>query len=371
MIEFVCAEQAKRVPSIKVVGVGGAGGNTVNSLISIGCDGICCIAANTDAQALEQSQAHRAIQLGVRATKGLGAGANPDIGRAAAEENLDCILEEIGSTDLVFLTAGMGGGTGSGALPVIAQALKEHGILTIAIVTTPFYFEGKRRIATATQAISELQDAADALIVIPNQRLLETVDKQASLLDAFAVINAKLSQTVKAIADVITKPGYINVDFADLKTIIQNMGIASMGSGSASGENRAKEAAMKAIQSPLVENFDIQGARRVLINISGGFSMRLHEVSEAASVMYEQASQDAQIIVGAVIDERYGDDITVTVIATGFTAEQHATQQESDDTQVAIKAASRESKKTDKGQTQDLDVPTFIRKKKPQHVCTE
>lgn len=318
MIDFACEEQTTIVPSIKVIGVGGAGGNTVNSLIEAGCQGIYCIAANTDAQALEQSCAQQKIQLGVKATKGLGTGANPEIGKHAAEEDLDKIMESLGSADIVFLTAGMGGGTGSGALPVIAHALKEEGILTIAIVTTPFMFEGKRRTSIAHQAIERLETEVDALIIIPNQRLLDIVDHDASMLDSFAMINDMLSQSVKGIADIITKPGYINVDFADLKAVMKGMGLAVMGTGKSSGANRASLAAQQAISSPLLENMTIKGARGVLLNISGGSSMRLHEINEAASIIYEQAAEDAHIIVGAVIDEDLQDAIAVSVIATGF-----------------------------------------------------
>lgn len=318
MIDFTCEEQTSIVPSIKVIGVGGAGGNTVNSLIESGCQGIYCITANTDAQALEQSHAQQKIQLGVKATKGLGTGANPEVGKHAAEEDLDKIMESLNNADIVFLTAGMGGGTGSGALPVIAHAIKEEGILTIAIVTTPFTFEGKRRTSIARDAITKLETEVDALIVIPNQRLLDIVDHDASLLDSFAMINDMLSQSVKGIADIITKPGYINVDFADLKAIMKNMGLAVMGTGRASGANRASVAAKQAISSPLLENMTIKGAHGVLLNISGGSSMRLHEINEAASIIYEQAAEDAHIIVGAVIDSSLQDDIAISVIATGF-----------------------------------------------------
>jgi cell division protein FtsZ len=318
MIDFSNEEQLTLAPSIKVIGVGGAGGNTVNSLIQSGCDNIYCIAANTDAQALDQSHAQLKIQLGVKSTKGLGTGANPEIGKHAAEEDLDKIMQACNSADIVFLTAGMGGGTGSGALPVIARALKDEGVLTIAVITTPFTFEGKRRAGIAHAAIAQLESSVDALIIIPNQRLLDIVDHNVSLLDSFAMINDMLSQSVKGIADIITKPGYINVDFADLKAIMKNMGLAIMGTGRASGQDRASFAALQAISSPLLENMTIKGARSVLLNIAGGHSMGLHEINEAASIIYEQASEDAHIIVGAVIDESLEDDISVSVIATGF-----------------------------------------------------
>lgn len=318
MIDFAVEEQTTIVPSIKVIGVGGAGGNTVNSLIDSGCQGVYCIAANTDAQALEMSQAQQKIQLGIKTTKGLGTGANPEVGKHAAEEDLDKIMEALGNADIVFLTAGMGGGTGSGALPVIARALKDEGILTIALVTTPFTFEGRRRATIASQALDVLKKDVDALIVLPNQRLLDVVDKDASLLDSFAMINEMLGQSVKSIADIITKPGYINVDFADLKAIMKGMGLAVMGTGRASGEHRATQAAQQAISAPLLENMTISGAQGVLLNITGGPALKLHEINEAATIIYEQAAEQSQIIVGAVIDEALQDDVIVTVIATGF-----------------------------------------------------
>lgn len=318
MIDFVIEEKAAIVPSIKVLGVGGAGGNTVNSLIDSGCQGIYCIAANTDSQALEQSRSHQKIQLGTKTTKGLGTGANPDIGKHAAEEDLDTIMKAVGNADIVFLTAGMGGGTGSGALPVIARALKKADVLTIALVTTPFMFEGRRRLAVANQALDLIRKEVDALIVLPNQRLLAVVEKNASLLDSFAMINDLLNQAIKSIADIVTKPGYINVDFADLKAIMKGMGLAVMGTGRAQGQDRAMLAAHQAISSPLLENITIDGARGILLNITGGAHVKLHEINEAATVIYESADPQAQIIVGAVIDEALDEEIVITVIATGF-----------------------------------------------------
>lgn len=318
MLEFINDQNETITPSIKVIGIGGAGGNTINSLAEAGCDNICLIAANTDSQALNQSRAHIKLQLGVKATKGLGAGANPALGRHAAQEDLDKIVESLSSTDVVFLTAGMGGGTGSGALPVIANALKKDDILTIAIVTTPFTFEGKRRALVAQKAIDEIKDIVDALIVIPNQRLLEIVDQKVSMLESFAMINAHLVNSVKGITDIITKPGYINVDFADLKAIMKNMGWAMMGTGIAQGENRAIVAAQKAISSPLLEHLSIKGSNSILINLSGSSLMGLHEINEVACLIQQEASENAQIILGTVIDETLEDDIMVTVIATGF-----------------------------------------------------
>lgn len=307
--------------SIKVIGIGGGGGNTVNSLIDSGYEGIECIVANTDAQALENSKAPERIQIGVKSTKGLGTGADPAVGKRAAEEDLDKVLEVVGDADIVFLSAGMGGGTGSGALPVIAHALREKGILTIAIVTKPFLFEGKRRSRVALAAIEELRKAVDTLITIPNQKLLEVVDANVSMINAFAMINEVLCQSVRGISDIITKAGHINVDFADVRTIMKDRGLAVMGTGKAAGEGRAKKAAIAAISSPLLENMSVAGAHGVLFNITGGKSLGLHEISEAASVIYEQAHEDANIILGSVIDESLEDEVIVTIIATGFDAQ--------------------------------------------------
>jgi len=320
MIEFEqeVNPQDSPVVAIKVVGVGGAGGNTVNSLIESGYHGIECIAANTDAQALGISKANVKIQLGLKSTKGMGTGANPELGKRAAEEDLDKVMDVLEGSDIVFLAAGMGGGTGSGALPVIARALKEQGILSIAVVTKPFEFEGSKRARVAEQAIELIKKEVDTLLVIPNQKLLEVTDRHTSMIDAFALINNVLSQSVKGISEIITYPGHINVDFADVRAIMKDMGMAVMGSGTATGENRAQEAALQAISSPLLENMSIQGARGVLLNITGGKNLGLHEISDAASIIYEKAEDDASIILGSVIDEAMGDEVTVTIIATGF-----------------------------------------------------
>lgn len=302
---------------IKVIGVGGAGGNTVNAMVD-DQDNIEFIVANTDAQALNQSKAHHKIQMGIKATKGLGTGANPELGKRAAQENLDIILDLASDANIVFLTGGMGGGTGSGGLPVIAQALREKGILTIAVVTKPFMYEGKKRARVAQEAIETLTSCVDTLLIVPNQKLLELVDSTVSMIDAFAMINDVLSQSVKSIADIISKPGHINVDFADVSIIMKNRGLALMGSARVAGKDRAQEAALQAISSPLLENMSIAGARGVLINITGGANLTLHEVNQAASIIYEQVDEDANIIVGSVIDTNLEDDIVLTVIATGF-----------------------------------------------------
>jgi cell division protein FtsZ len=319
MIELASEERGKKIATIKVIGVGGAGGNTINSIIASGWqDDINFIAINTDAQALEQSHAHHVIQIGVKSTKGLGSGTDPELGKRSAEEDMDKILETVSDADIVFLTAGMGGGTGSGALPVIARALKEHGILSIAIVTKPFLFEGKRRARVAEMALDVLKKEVDTLIVIPNQKLLDVVDATASMIDAFARINEILSQSIKGISDIITKPGHINVDFADVRTIMKDRGLAVMGTGRSTGVNRAREATLQAIESPLLENMSIEGARGVLLNITGSRNLGLHEISAAASLIYERADEDANIILGSVIDETMDDEVSVTIIATGF-----------------------------------------------------
>lgn len=367
---------------IKVLGVGGAGCNTVNSMMTKDYHGIEFIVANTDAQALAQSSAHHKIQIGVKSTKGLGAGANPEIGKKAAEEDLDKILEVIGSADIVFITAGMGGGTGSGAVPVIAHALKELGILTIAVITKPFVFEGKRRERIALDAIESIKKEVDTLIIIPNQKLLELVDKKVSMLNAFAMINDVLNQFVKSIADIITKNGYINVDFADVHSILHNQGLAVMGTGIATGEERALKAAINAISSPLLENMQIKGAQSVLINVSGSSNLGIHEIHEAASLIYQEADQQANIILGSVIDDSLQDNIIITVIATGFSRTESIQPAlnvipEAPAAKVEPKPAVRESvvfvkenweapvvEQSVAGIVDDLDVPAFLRNNK-------
>ncbi len=317
-------EKAKesRVVTIKVVGVGGAGGNTVKSIIDSGYNEVEFVVVNTDAQALQLSSAQHKIQIGVKSTKGLGTGANPEIGKRAAEEDIDKVLDEVGDAEIVFLAAGMGGGTGSGALPVIAHALRERGILSVAIVTKPFLFEGKRRAKVAESAIAELEQVVDTLIVIPNQKLLDVVGENVSMIDAFAIINDMLCQSVRGISDIIARPGHINVDFADVRTIMKDRGLAVMGTARATGVDRAEEAALEAISSPLLENMSIAGACGVLFNVTGGKDLGLHEISKAASIIYEQAHEDANIIIGSVIDENLTDEVIVTVIATGFGEQQ-------------------------------------------------
>jgi cell division protein FtsZ len=308
---------------IKVIGIGGAGGNAVNTMIASGLPGVQFIAANTDMQALGASLAATKIQLGAQLTKGLGAGANPEVGRQAALEDTEAIREHLGAADMVFITAGMGGGTGTGGAPVVARIAKELGALTVAVVTKPFQFEGKKRMLQADQGMRELKDAVDTLIAIPNQRLLAIAGRNTSLLETFKKADDILLQAVRGISDLITVHGLINLDFADVRTIMAEMGMAMMGAGSANGENRAVEAAQRAIASPLLEDLSIRGAKGVLINITGSHDLSLHEVNDAATLIHDEAHEDANIIFGAVIDERMGDEIRITVIATGFTEVAH------------------------------------------------
>lgn len=321
MIDFIENQRAMTntpIARIKVIGIGGAGGNTINSMVRSGFEHIEFIAANTDGQALELSQAHVKIQLGSKLTKGLGSGANPDVGRRATEEDIEAISEQIEDADIVFLTAGLGGGTGSGGIPVIARMLRERNILSIAVVTKPFAFEGRRRTRVADETLELLKKSVDTLIVIPNEKLLELSDNKLSLLGAFDLVNSFMGQFVKSISDIITHPGHINVDFADVQAIMRNMGSAVMGTGTASGENRATEATIKAITSPLLEEQGVRGARSVLINITGSSDLGLHEVSAAAKLIHEQADEEASIVLGSVIDDTMGNNVSVTIIATGF-----------------------------------------------------
>lgn len=303
---------------IKVIGIGGAGGNAVNNMIAAHGIGVDFITANTDLQALNATLAPTRIQLGAQLTKGLGAGANPDIGRRAAEEDHDQLRSLLSGADMVFITAGMGGGTGTGAAPVIAAVAKELGCLTVAVVTKPFDFEGKKRKMQAEEGLRLLRANVDTLITIPNQRLLQVVDRGTSLRDAFRVADNVLRQAVQGISDLITTPGLINLDFADVQTIMTGMGHAVMGTGVAHGDNRAIEAAHQAISSPLLEESSIDGARGVLLNVTGGPDIALHEVHDAAAIIRESAHEEAHIIFGAVIDEKLEDELRVTVIATGF-----------------------------------------------------
>ncbi|HWP35892.1 MAG TPA: cell division protein FtsZ, partial [Thermodesulfobacteriota bacterium] len=310
--------QGHHTARIKVIGVGGGGCNAINTMIGADLHSVDFIAANTDRQALEASRAPIKIQLGAKLTRGLGAGANPEVGRNAALEDRDHLRELLAGSDMVFITAGLGGGTGTGGAPVIAEIAKEVGALTVAVVTKPFLFEGKKRLRQAEEGWRALKGVVDTLITIPNQRLLNIAGKSTSMLETFKRADEVLLQAVKGISDLITIHGLINLDFADVRTIMAETGMALMGTGTASGENRAIEAAQKAISSPLLEDVSIHGARGVLINITGGPSLTLFEVNEASTLIQEEAHEDANIIFGAVIDEHMTDEIRVTVIATGF-----------------------------------------------------
>jgi len=309
---------ATSVASIKVIGIGGGGGNVINSMIhNQSVQGVDFISINTDAQALLTSQSPIKLQIGQKLTKGLGSGSNPEVGRKAAEESHEQIKEMIAGADMIFLTCGMGGGTGTGATPIIADIAKQSGALTVAVVTKPFIFEGSRRMVAAEDGIEELRGKVDTLIIIPNQKLLETIDKNMTLLEAFKISDSVLGEGVQGISDLITTPGLINVDFADVKSIMQNSGTALMGIGSASGDNKASKAAREAISSPLLE-VSIQGAKGILFNITSGKDLTMKDVSEAADVISKTADPDANIIFGTTIDESMTDEIKLTVIATGF-----------------------------------------------------
>ncbi|HEY3704864.1 MAG TPA: cell division protein FtsZ [Terracidiphilus sp.] len=310
-------DETPRGARIKVIGVGGGGGNAVNRMIQAKMEGVEFIAANTDVQALKLCQAPVKLQLGVRLTSGLGAGANPDVGRRAALEDSEKIIEALEGADMVFVTAGLGGGTGTGAAPVIASLASEMGILTVAVITQPFVFEGKRRLQQAQRGLKELLDSVDTMIVIPNEKLL-AVAKDAGFFESFRIADDVLRQGVQGISDIITIPGIINRDFADVKTTMAGMGHAVMGTAVRSGENRAVEAAQAAMASPLLEAGAIDGARGILINITGSSALRLSEVNAASSLIQEAAHEDANIIFGAVLDEKMGDEVKITVIATGF-----------------------------------------------------
>jgi cell division protein FtsZ len=317
-IRFSFSEETLQGAKIKVIGVGGGGCNAVNRMIRAKVEGVEFISANTDLQALKQSQAPLKLQLGAKLTKGLGAGANPEVGRKAALEDTDKIIESLEGSDMIFVTAGLGGGTGSGAAPVVASLASELGALTVAVVTKPFAFEGKRRMLQAEQALAELVGCVDTVIVIPNERLMDTVERGTSFFEAFRIADDILRQAVQGISDIITIPGIINRDFADVKTIMHGMGYAVMGTAVASGSNRATEAANRAIKSPLLEDNSIQGAQGILMNITGSSSLSLHEVHEASTIIQQAAHENANVIFGAVQDEAMKESVKITVIAAGF-----------------------------------------------------
>lgn len=339
-----------RFAAIKVIGVGGGGNNAVNRMIAAGLHGVEFITVNTDAQALMHSQAAYRIQIGEKLTKGLGAGANPDIGEKAAQESREDIIKALRGADMVFVTAGMGGGTGTGAAPVVAECAKEVGALTVGVVTKPFSFEGRRRQAQAEVGTAKLKEKVDTLITIPNDRLLQVADKRTSMIDAFRIADDVLRQGVQGISDLIAVPGLINLDFADVKTIMTDTGSALMGIGYGSGDNRAVAAAEAAIKSPLLET-SIEGAKGVLLNITGGPSLGLLEVNEAAAIISDAVDPEANIIFGAVIDENFQDEVRVTVIATGF-----------DGRPLNLVAGKIESTTIEPFKVRDLDIPTWMRR---------
>lgn len=304
--------------SIKVIGIGGGGGNAVNRMIEAGIEGVQFLVANTDVQALKRSNAPIKLQIGDKLTKGLGAGGNPNVGRESALEDTEKIIEVLEGADMVFITTGLGGGTGTGAGPIVASLATELGALTVAVVTKPFPFEGRKRMRQSEQGLDELRGCVDTVITIPNERLLSAVERNTPLPEAFRAADDVLRQAVQGISDLITVPGLINLDFADVKSIMQGMGVALMGTGRANGENRALESTQRAISSPLLEEASIQGARGLLINVTGGPDLTLFEVNEAMSIIHEAADEDANIIFGAVLDERMQAEMKITVIATGF-----------------------------------------------------
>ena len=367
---------------IKVIGVGGGGGNAVHHMISNQVDGVDFICANTDSQALSNLKAKTVLQMGTSITRGLGAGANPEIGRQAALEDREQIADILSGADMVFITAGMGGGTGTGAAPIVAEVAREMGILTVAVVTRPFPFEGKKRSSIAEQGIELLSGSVDSLITIPNEKLLEVLGKEASLLEAFKAANDVLLGAVKGIADLIMHPGMINVDFADVKTVMSEMGMAMMGTGFASGEDRAREAAESAIRSPLLEDVNLQGARGILVNITAGENLSLGEFSEVGDTVEEFASDDATVVVGTVIDPTLGDEMRVTVVATGLGGNQvlpkkvvdNTEREETDYKQLDRPAVMRNRPAADRGAAMKqaagaenadmdyLDIPAFLRR---------
>jgi len=347
---------------IKVVGVGGGGGNAVNHMLSDNIEGVEFICANTDAQALKSSAVKTVLQLGSNITKGLGAGANPEIGRSAAMEDRDRIEEALEGADMVFITAGMGGGTGTGAAPVVAEVAKDLGILTVAVVTKPFPFEGSKRMQVAERGIADLGQFVDSLITIPNEKLLQVLGKGTSLLEAFKCANNVLYNAVQGIAELITRPGLINVDFADVRTVMSEMGVAMMGSGAAKGDTRAREAAEQAIHSPLLEDINLSGAKGILVNITAGLDMSIGEFDEVGNTVKEFACEDATVVVGAVIDPEMHEDLRVTVVATGL-GPLHAARQRAEESEAKpVRLVSSDIVEPPAVDYNDMERPTVIRR---------
>jgi len=339
---------------IKVIGVGGGGGNAVEHMVKSSIEGVEFVCANTDAQALRNASTRTVLQLGASITKGLGAGANPDVGRQAAMEDRDRIIEVIQGADMLFITAGMGGGTGTGGAPIVAQAARELGILTVAVVTKPFPFEGKKRLLVAEQGIKELSQYVDSLITIPNEKLLSVLGKSVSLLDAFKAANNVLQGAVQGIAELITRPGLINVDFADVRTVMSEMGMAMMGSGRATGQDRARKAAEAAVNSPLLEDINLMGAKGILVNVTAGLDMAIGEFEEVGNTIKEFASDNATVVVGTVIDPQMSDELRVTVVATGLGREDKAQEQ-------PVKLAYKNNNSSSETDYAQLERPTVIR----------
>lgn len=359
------SKQNDGTATIKVIGVGGAGNNAINRMIESGIKGVEFIAVNTDRQVLQKSEASTKIQIGEKITRGLGAGANPDIGAQSAEESKTEIAEALRGADMVFVAAGMGGGTGTGAAPVVASTARELGILTIGVVTKPFTFEGKKRLSQAERGIDSLKGRVDALVVIPNDKLLQIIDRKTTVLEAFQMADDVLRQGVQGISDLITITGEVNLDFADVKTIMLNTGMAHMGIGRAAGENRAEDAAKQAVQSPLLET-SIEGARGVIINITGGEDLGLQEVNTAAELIQRSVDPEANIIFGTVRDDSMSDEILITVIATGFEKEPNVPNRgiEKMVTKTWDKKMSTIPSSDTSGSNGDLDIPSFLKKNK-------
>ena len=354
MFELMDAHSQSAV--IKVIGVGGGGGNAVSHMVDAGIEGVDFICTNTDAQALKGSNVRTSLQIGCNITKGLGAGADPDIGRQAAMEDRDRIFEVIEGADMLFITAGMGGGTGTGATPIVAQVAKELGILTVAVVTKPFIMEGNKRMSIADHGIAELGKYVDSLITIPNEKLLTVLGGETTLLDAFCSANQVLQGAVQGIAELITRPGLINVDFADVKTVMAEMGMAMMGSGSSSGEDRAREAAEAAVSSPLLEDINLAGANGILVNVTAGMDLSIGEFQEVGNTVKEFASDDATVVVGTVIDPDMTDRIRVTVVATGL-------GQAAANADAPMRIVRRPAERTSEPNYHGLDKPTVQRKR--------
>ncbi|WP_432698289.1 cell division protein FtsZ [Marinobacterium sp. YM272] len=357
---FELVDSVPQSAVIKVVGVGGGGGNAVDHMVTSEVEGVEFICANTDAQALSKLAARTVLHIGGELTKGLGAGANPEVGRSAAMEDRDRIAESLSGADMVFITAGMGGGTGTGAAPIVAEVAREMGILTVAVVTRPFPFEGRKRMKIADQGIRELQESVDSLIIIPNEKLLPVLGKNCSLIQAFGTANDVLKGAVQGIADLIIRPGMINVDFADVRTVMSEMGMAMMGTGTARGDSRAEEATLAAINSPLLEDVDLKGASGILVNITAGMDLGLGEFSEIGDLVEEYASDNATIVVGTVIDPDMAEELKVTVVATGLAKAESAAVRVANGDTTATTARSRASASTTTDFAQ-MELPTVMR----------